>query len=248
VDPWFSIATPRRAARVRLFCFPHAGGGASSYFAWSRAFAETIEVCAVQPPGRENRLREAPFTAIDPLIASLADSIVPFTDGRTFAFFGHSMGATVAFEAARQLDARGNGPVRLFASARTAPAVATRLGIAFDTEDQVMTYIRSLGGAGIDLLDDPDLRELALPMLQADFRLMESYQFKAGTRLSCPITVLAGSDDHTFTAADAGHWAQHTTAGITTETLPGGHFYTEEVPGLVTNLIARTFITEGAHQ
>lgn len=242
---WFRTYTPRPQATLRLVCFPHAGGAASAYRDWAARLPEEIELVAVQYPGRQDRFHDRLLTDFTALVEGITEELKTL-QGPT-AYFGHSMGATVAFEAARQLDARGNGPVRLFASARTAPAVATRLGISFDTEDQVMTYIRSLGGAGIELLDDPDLRELALPMLQADFRLMESYQYRAGTRLSCPITVLAGSDDHTFGAADAEHWAQHTTAGITIETLPGGHFYTEEVPGLVTDLIARTFTTEGAH-
>lgn len=242
---WFRTCTPRPQATLRLVCFPHAGGAASAYREWATLLPESIELVAVQYPGRQDRFHDPLLTDFTTLVDGIVAEL-PRLQGPT-AYFGHSMGATVAFEAARRMDALGNGPRRLFASARIAPAVATRLGISFDTEDDVMAYIRSLGGAGLESLEDPDLRELALPMLQADFRLMESYDYKPGTRLSCPITVLAGSDDHTFGAADAEPWAQHTNAGIVTETLPGGHFYTEEVPGLVTDLIARTFTTEGAH-
>ncbi|WP_020384974.1 thioesterase II family protein [Kribbella catacumbae] len=242
---WFRTYLPRPGAELRLVCFPHAGGAASAYREWAALLPERIELVAVQYPGRQDRFHEEPLTNFDQLVEGIAAEL-PRLDGPT-VYFGHSMGATVALEAARRMSLLGRGPVRLFASARTAPAVATRLGLTFDSEDEVMAYIRDLGGAGGRLLDIPELRELAMPMLRADFQLMESYEYHPGARLECPITVLAGSDDHTFGVRDAAEWARHTVAGITVEELPGGHFYTEQVPEQVIELITRTVTTEGAH-
>lgn len=242
---WFRVPRPRPKAELRLVCFPHAGGAATAYRQWADLLPDSIEVIAVQYPGRQDRFQEPALTDFTALVDGVVAAL-PEIAGPT-AYFGHSMGATVAFEAARRMEAVGRGPERLFVSARVAPAVATRLGLTFEAEDEVMTYIRALGGAGAVLLENDELRELALPMLSADFRLMESYEYHPGTRLECPITVLAGSTDHTFGVADAAAWAQHTVAGITTAELPGGHFYTEEVPGRITELIARSFTAEGAH-
>ncbi|WBQ08269.1 thioesterase II family protein [Kribbella sp. CA-293567] len=242
---WFRTYLSRPAAELRLVCFPHAGGAASAYREWAALLPEQIELVAVQYPGRQDRYHEEPLTDFADLVEGVAAEL-PQLEGPT-AYFGHSMGATVAFEAARRLSVVGRGPERLFASARIAPAVATRTGLSFDDEDEVMTYIRDLGGAGGQLLEIPELRQLALPMLRADFQLMESYVYHPGVRLDCPITVLAGSEDHTFGVGDAAEWGRHTTAGLTVEELPGGHFYTEQVPGQVTELITRTVISEGVH-
>src|SRR4051812_38568638 len=101
-DPWLPFTRPNPAARLRLFCFPFAGGGASAFRLWSQGLPLTVDVCPVQPPGRETRFREPAYTRLPPLVTALADALRPHFD-RPFAFFGHSMGAIVAFELAREL-------------------------------------------------------------------------------------------------------------------------------------------------
>jgi surfactin synthase thioesterase subunit len=233
VDPWFSIATPRRAARVRLFCFPHAGGGASSYFAWSRAFAETIEVCAVQPPGRENRLREAPYTAIDPLIESLADAIIPFTDGRTFAFFGHSMGATVAFELTRVLRERGAAlPALLFVSGAHAPDLPTEEEPLYPIADDVAfleAVSQRYGAVPAVVLHNAELRSLVVPALRADLRLLESYTYRDTAPFTVDIAAYRGSTDAMVKDDRLTRWADRTSGTFSATTFEGGHFYLNDV-------------------
>jgi len=127
---WLSVPLPKPSARMRLFCFPYAGAGGSAYFAWTRALAHLpIEVCAVQPPGRENRLAELPYTVMEPLAAGAAAAIRESAD-RPYALFGHSMGALVAFEVLRRLRAvNAPLPVHVFVSAarrRTSAASSRR--------------------------------------------------------------------------------------------------------------------------
>lgn len=121
VSPWLFRPSPKPDATFRLFCFPYAGAGASAYRLWPNHLPTSVELCAVQTPGRESRLRERPFTSFRDLIEAAVDGLEPSCD-RPFAFFGHSMGSLVAFEVARALVARGNTPpVHLFVSGQRAP-------------------------------------------------------------------------------------------------------------------------------
>ncbi|WP_282796365.1 alpha/beta fold hydrolase [Streptomyces sp. CC224B] len=224
---WFRVFKARPAARLRLICFPHAGGAASAFHELAGHLPDTVEVAAVQYPGRQDRFTEPVPDTLDELAAELAGAVAATLD-RPTAFFGHSMGATVAFEVARKLRASHPGaPVRLFASARKAPHVDTRRALTFADDEAVMDYIRALGGAGARLLDEPELRELVLPVLRADFRLIAGHTHTPGAPLACPVTVVIGDEDASCTPADAREWARHTVAGQDTHALPGGHFYLE---------------------
>jgi medium-chain acyl-[acyl-carrier-protein] hydrolase len=244
VDPWFSIATPRRAARLRLFCFPHAGGGASSYYPWSRALAETIEVCAVQPPGRENRLREKPFTALDPLIESLADAIAPLVAGRVYAFFGHSMGATVAFELTRVLRDRGAAlPALLFVSGAHAPDLPSEESPLHPIEDD-MAFLEAVseryGAVPAIVLQNAELRSLIVPALRADLQLLESYAYRDATPFTVDIAAYGGLADEMVKDDRLTRWADRTSGEFSCTTFEGGHFYLNEVRGaLLADLSSR---------
>ncbi|MFE7129409.1 thioesterase II family protein [Streptomyces sp. NPDC057638] len=228
---WLRVFAPRPAARTRLFCFPHAGGGASAFRELADAAPPEIEVIAVQYPGRQDRFDEPPVTDPDVMVGALLRAVTPRLD-RPAAFFGHSMGATLAFETARALRPRHpNAVVHLFASARKAPHVdqrdRTRLPYTDTDTDALMAYVRRLGGTGAGLLELPELRELALPTLRGDFQLLARHRFVPGAPLTCPLTVITGADDTSCTPGDAAAWARHTIAGHRVHTFPGGHFYLE---------------------
>jgi len=154
---WIQRPKPNPEARLRLFCFPYAGGGASAYRSWAAPLPDEIEVCAIQLPGRENRLREPLFTRLAPLVETLAGALEPSFD-IPFAFFGHSMGALIAFELARFIRRRSQiTPVHFFASARLAPHVVDSASPAHRLpEATFVAQIRGLQGTSAAVLDDPE--------------------------------------------------------------------------------------------
>jgi medium-chain acyl-[acyl-carrier-protein] hydrolase len=219
------VRKPRPRAKVRLFCFPYAGGGASIYRAWPDALPH-LDVCALQPPGRETRMREAPFTRLDPFVDSAVEAILPLLD-QPFAFFGYSLGAYVAFEAARRLRARGAAmPVRLFLAACPAPQVARRKPpIHALPEAELIQEIKSYAGTPAEVLEHEELMALLLPLLRADFGVFETYSSRAEAPLDVPLSILGGLTDEDATRADLEAWREHTTKAFVLRMFPGNHFF-----------------------
>jgi medium-chain acyl-[acyl-carrier-protein] hydrolase len=225
-ERWLAPARPRAQAEVRLFCFPYAGGGASIFRGWADGLPDAVEACPVQLPGREARFREAAFTRLRPLVESLAAGLRPHLD-RPFAFFGHSLGALVAFELARRLARDGRpGPVHLFVSGCVAPQTATRETSIHTLPDaEFREELRRLNGTPAAALDDDELMELVLPTLRADFALYETYAFDPGPPLACPITALGGLGDDGVGSQDLDAWREQTTGPFRMRMLPGDHFF-----------------------
>jgi pyochelin biosynthesis protein PchC len=226
--PWLLRFRSAPRATLRLVCFPHAGGGAASYRNWADRLPESVEVVGVQYPGRQNRYGEPCVEDMAVLVDQIVAAVSRELSGPV-AFFGHSMGAVVAFEVARRLRASDSISVlRLFASAGPAPSARRSLGVHLRDDDGVVAYVRELGGSGADLLEIEDLRQVALPMIRSDLRLIETYRYAPGEPLSCPITAIVGDRDHTFSTVDARRWVVHTTAGLDIHELPGDHFYLDD--------------------
>jgi len=209
------------AAEPRLFCFPHAGGGAGAFAGWGLA-----NVCAVRLPGRELRLAEAPFERMGPLVQALATAIEGYL-ARPFAFFGHSMGAVVAFELARELRRRGMPlPGVLIASGARAPQFRRNSAPRPEPSDEeLLEELRRLKGTPEGLLEDPLAAGAILPALRADTRLYRHYTYAEEPPLSCAIAAYGGADDAHVTAAHLEAWAAQTTVSFTLRRFPGGHFY-----------------------
>lgn len=209
----------------RLVCLPHAGGSASFYRDWPAGLPE-LELHAVQYPGRADRIAEDPPTDLLAMAREITEEVAALAD-RPLALFGHSMGAIVAFEVARQLAER-HIPVRhLFASgARAAhdPSYAPA-GLADADDDAIMHSLTKLSGTHAELLDDPMLRELVLPYVRADFLMFERYGYRPGPLLDCPVTTVNGADDDHVTPARAKRWRELTTGPCTAREFPGEHFY-----------------------
>ncbi|MFD7841141.1 thioesterase II family protein [Streptomyces sp. NPDC059761] len=234
---WFRVFVPRPQARVKLICFPHAGGAASAFRNWAELLPPTVELVAVQYPGRQDRFNEPALEDMDVLVDRIAFAASHRLSGPV-AFFGHSLGATVAFEVAQRLATLPRPTVvRLFASARSAPSVDRRNATEFPDDDALMRYIRTLGGAGATVLQDAELRELTLPTLRSDFRLVAGYRPSTSEPLACPVTAIAGDADPSFTLADAENWRRHTSGAFNAVELPGGHFYTEDVPAELVRIL-----------
>ncbi|MFE1545968.1 thioesterase II family protein [Streptomyces sp. NPDC058718] len=229
------------ARRVRLVCFPHAGGAATSFLPLSRFLGPAVDVVSVQYPGRQDRYREQPVESVTRLAELVVDALDP-ADDRPYAFFGHSMGAVVAYETARRLAARSApGPVRLFLSGRAAPGPGPEALDRMTSDAEVIAAIRMLGGTGAGVLDDPELMELALPALRADYRAIGAYVWEPGPPLDCPFTVLVGDADPVAPVARVAEWSGFTSADTDLRVFPGGHFYldgcTEEIGDVVTTAL-----------
>jgi surfactin synthase thioesterase subunit len=227
-DPWFVRTRSGSAPAARLFLFPHAGGGASAFRGWQSAFPPDAELCAVQLPGREDRFTEPPYRRLAPLLDALADAIAPLLDV-PFAFFGHSMGAAIAFELARRLrDAADRDVLFLALSAYSAPHGGSRPSARLHAlaDDELVRTLEAIGGMPPTMLETPDLLQIYLPVIRADFELCETWVPLPAAPLGCEIVVLGGLDDERVDDEDLAAWRRQTTGRCDVIRLPGGHFYT----------------------
>lgn len=211
-------------SNATLVIFPHAGGSASYFRPIARLMAPQIEVLAVQYPGRQDRLREPCLTSVHALV----DGVLPALkrlNGRSLNLFGHSLGASVAFEAARRLQALGTPVHTLFASGRPGPRAHRDRGWHRVGDAAFLKEIRRLNGTDSRLLDDPEIVELVLPALRADYRAAELYVYHPGPLLDCPIIALHGDDDDFVPDFDVADWRHETTGPFRLGRFSGGHFY-----------------------
>jgi medium-chain acyl-[acyl-carrier-protein] hydrolase len=240
---------PLEAPRVRLICFAHAGGGDSAYRAWPAALRPSIEVWTASLPGRAWGTPEPFADSWPPLVERLADSLEPSAGESALAFFGHSLGALVAFELARTLERRhGEGPVHLFVSASKAPhRPPGRQPLPADDDELVNAMDEAYGGVPPEVLAEPELLKRFVGILRADLELLEAHRWEPGEPLACPITAIAGEADEHALPADIDHWRDLTQRGFDSVALPGGHFAIHAELTRVADLIRRALAPEPAH-
>ena len=236
VSPWIRQFHPSVDAPVRLACFPHAGGAASFYFPVSRALSPGVDVVSVQYPGRQDRRGERCIEDLCQLADVVAGELLPWCD-RPLALFGHSMGATVAYEVARRLERAGAAPVGIFASGRRAPSTDRIESIHLRDDRGVVQALQELSGTNSALLGDDEFVHMVLPAVRADYKAVETYRHPGGPVLACPVSVLVGDTDPMATVEDAEAWRGHTTGGFRIEVYPGGHFYLTAQAGPVLRTI-----------
>ena len=225
-NAWFKYCTIRSRPRLRLFCFPHAGGGASQFRLWGEELPEYIEVYPVQLPGREERFGERPFTEFSRLLPSLKAAIFPYID-RPFAFLGHSMGALICFELARYLR-RCNLPMprHLFVSAHRAPQLPRRDACIHTLPSaQFIQAIDKLAGTPLELLNNAEAMETFLPLLRADFTLCETYTYTQEEPLPASLSACGGMMDDSVSSRELDAWRAQTTSAFNLLLFPGAHFY-----------------------
>lgn len=239
-SPWLPYAQANPSATLRLFCFPYAGGSALIYRSWAKHLPPGVEVCPVQLPGRGNRMRERPFTKLNELVPALADGLRPCLD-KPFALFGHSMGALIGLELARELRRRGGpAPEHLFVSGRTAPQLGKLDENLYDLpEPELIEELRRLNGTPPEVLAHPELMELMLPILRADFSICDTYEYADEPPLSCPVTAFGGLGDTGVPRPTLEAWAAQTVASFSVRMLPGDHFFIHENEAALLALLAR---------
>ena len=236
---WIVPMPARPAAAVRLFCLPYAGGGAAVFRSWGAALGDTVEVCAVQPPGREARIGEPAYKRMGPLVAALAAAIEAHLD-RPFAFYGHSMGALIAFELARHLRRTGRPqPVRLLLAAYRAPQLPNPNIKIYHLPDEVLKAVLHTDGTPARILANDELMRAALPTLRADFELCDTYEYAPEEPLACPLTVFGGAEDVRVSAADLQGWREHSAIACSIIRLPGGHFFVHSAQDQLLAEVAR---------
>ncbi len=222
--------------RARLFCFHHAGGSAWSFAAWSRALAEGISIFGVQLPGRHPSSPLEPTLRLQDLMVPLAQAWHEFhaSIGFTtpFAFYGHSLGALVAFELGRKLrDENHRQPVTLIVSGRRAPqCILAMFALSDLPEAELLRALKTLGGMPRSLLASEKWLALLIPTVRADLQLSDHYRYAAAQPLACPVYAYMGEDDPILTPYELSQWRHETTGQFSMETLSGGHFFSE--PGL----------------
>lgn len=239
-DPWVKCHKPNPQAKLRLFCLPYAGGGSSLYLPWADFLPASIEVCAVLMPGREERLSEPPFTRIGPVVHLLADVMERYTS-LSSAFFGHSMGALIGFELARELRRREvRAPVMLIASGCRAPQLPDPDPPIHGLDAPAFVdELRRLDGTPEEVLQNAELMELLRPLLRADFALCEMYVYIDGAPLDCAVSVYGGMDDPRTSRAELEAWRLQTRRSFRLQMFPGNHFYLQQAPLPVVQQVAR---------
>jgi medium-chain acyl-[acyl-carrier-protein] hydrolase len=248
-NPWLACPRPDPQAVVRLFCFPYSGAGASIFYSWSSMLPPLIQVCPVQFPGRGSRLAEPPFKRLLLLVQAAAEALLPYLD-KSFAFFGHSMGALVSFELARHLSRQhGLSPVHLFVSGHNAPHIPDREPpIHALPEPEFVAKLRQLNGMHQGILENPELMQLVLPILRADFTACETYVYRADSPLECPISALGGLRDEYVTRDGLEAWREQTSASFYLRMFPGDHFYLNADHQLLLRALARELIVSWSQQ
>jgi Predicted thioesterase involved in non-ribosomal peptide biosynthesis len=234
------IPAPRPAAKLRLICFHYAGGGAHAYRNWERNLPPSIEVAAVQLPGRGVRLTEEPLTSVDVLLPGLMEGLTPALS-KPFAFFGHSMGALIAFEVARSLRRLGKSlPVHLFVSGRGGPRERDwDVKLSELSEEELIAELERYGGAPKEVLENTELIRLMLPTIRADFKICESYSYVPEAPLDCPISACSGLDDFEVKQERLETWREETSAAFKLRMFPGGHFYLQKSEPAILQAILR---------
>ena len=220
---WFRRVEPRPDAGVRLFCFPHAGGSAVFFQTWAKQISRDVELIAVQYPGRAERMAEPIIDDAPTLVRLVTSAILPLSD-RPVALFGHSMGAIVAYEVARSLQTLGAAPAHLFVSGHRAAGLPGRRYSEQD-DDALVGTLTWMGGTDAEVLADPELREMVLPYVRGDLRLLDRYAHRPEPLLSVPITSIIGADDEVESADLAAGWGDLTSGAFAQRVLPGDHFY-----------------------
>ncbi len=240
-SPWFETLSPAHEASLQLFCFPYAGGSAQVYRTWQHYLPRHVSLSLVHLPGRAKRLSEPPFTDLKPLIETIADALVASQHRVNYAFWGHSMGALISFELARELRRREQAlPRALFVSGRGAPHYPVSDPPIFNLpEKEFVAELRRLNGTPGELLEDPESLKLFLPTTRADFQLVETYLYEHEAPLACAIYAYGGLQDADVSAESLSAWQEQTTLGFKARMFPGDHFFIHSSIGSLVNALRR---------
>jgi len=245
VSTWFSCFNPKPEARIRLFCFAHAGGEPQAFFDWSEQLSKDIEVYSICLPGRSHRLTEPPSTDLSEIITGIIEELLSLND-KLFAFFGHSAGALLCLETAREIQRKGYPkPLHIFISAYSPPHLTDSTEPMHKLPDaELIKAVLNLGIIPKDISNLPDLKNKILIPLRADLNALETHRFKDDITLTTSMTVLGGKYDKCVNPEKLVFWRNYTTGSFALKIFKGDHFYTISEKKEVLNLIRETMEKE----
>ncbi|AUI64329.1 thioesterase II family protein [Amycolatopsis azurea] len=223
-EPWIRRFQPAEDAATRLVCFPHAGGSASYFFPVARTLAPKLDVLAVQYPGRQDRRAEPGIDNVPGLVSACVENLLPWLD-KPVVLFGHSLGATVAFEVARVLTGQGRPPLALVVTGRRAPSRHFPEENYLSSDDRLIEIVRELSGDEDPVSGNEEILRMSLPSIRNDFKAAETYRYEPGEPLPCPIHAMSGTADPKAPVEDVRAWGEHTSGHFEMKTFPGGHFF-----------------------
>jgi medium-chain acyl-[acyl-carrier-protein] hydrolase len=237
---WFQSGPAREQVDLKMFCFPYAGGTSLVFKKWGDFLPPTVQVIAVELPGRGGQLREPPSVSLPALIDDLEWRILPLLD-KPFVLFGHSMGAIIAFELARTLRRKyARQPQALLVAGRRAPQLPSSEPVTYNLPKAgFIEELIKLDGTPKEVLEHAELMEMMIPLLRADFQLVQTYEYQSETPLRCPIIVYGGLQDHHVTRDMLLPWKEHTTSRCEVRMLPGDHFFIRSSQALLLGSLAR---------
>lgn len=228
--------------KIRLFCTPHAGAGASIYYSWTRLLPPTIGIYGIQLPGREQRGNEPFANDMDGIVAEISDAIATWDD-KPFALYGHSLGGLISFEVAGTLAVRtGMRPQAFFAGGCSAPSAVRNEDTRFHDHASLVQVVRRMGGMDEILAEEDELSRYLLSVVAADLTLFNGYVYKDRDRLDCPVVALFGTYDTEQTVEDVLAWRAHARRGFHIREIRGGHFFHKECARQVTHVVAEYLV------
>jgi len=225
-DTWVIVPKTIPSPKLRLFCLPFAGGNANAFREWANFLPDTVELNAVEIPGRGHRLAEPLVKQIEPLVEAIAQGIKPYLD-RPFTLFGHSMGALLGFELTHYLKQEFDlQPAHLFLSGRGAPDIVDKEEPIHNLpENEFIERIKNYNGTPKEVLEHEELMQIMIPILRSDFEVCETYRYQEKPKLTLPLTVFGGLKDSSAPSADLEAWANYTEGPFALRMFSGDHFY-----------------------
>ncbi|MBW4447027.1 MAG: thioesterase II family protein [Spirirestis rafaelensis WJT71-NPBG6] len=239
-DSWVTCPKPNPEASLRLFCFPYAGGSSLIFRTWVNSLPKSVEVCPVELPGRGTQMKLPLFTRMEPLVKAIAPIVLPYLD-KPFAFFGHSMGGLLSFELARQLRTEYSiSPLHLFVSGRRAPQIPSSKPLIHALpETEFKEELQRLNGTPSSVLQNTELMQLLIPILRADFAVLETYIYKNEPPLECSITAFGGLQDQEVNVEELEGWQEQSKASYKLQMFPGDHFFIQSSQPLLLQMLAK---------